>query len=326
MRIGLIVPQGYFNEFDGWHPQKAWERIVHVAQKAEQLGFDSLWCGEHVLSKWESAPAFDGLTMMTALAARVPRVQLGFVVLNSMFRNPAMTAKAAATLDAISGSRLILGLGAGFKENEAVAFGFPYPPMQERLAMLAEHFEIISRMTRAAEPPFTFEGQYARVVDVAHAPRTGGGDHIPLLIAGHGKNVTFRLAARYCDQLDLDAAAGDWVEYRDVVYERCSEIGRDPATLPLSTGTNASWPYRELKVIGSQRMMKPEDLPGVMSHFDLSKLGTRAEELATFRELGVARMECGVPGLVDTDEGLYELMEDCRTAGITMGQPSEVLT
>ena len=150
MKIGLLLPQGYFDEFAGWQPVAAWERILAIAQLGERLGFDALWAGEHTLSKWDpEGMVFDGLTLHTAVAAAVPRVDIGFGVINSTFRNPAMTAKMASTLDTISGGRLILGLGCGFKPSEASAFGAPFPDMKERLAMLGEHFEIISRMTRA---------------------------------------------------------------------------------------------------------------------------------------------------------------------------------
>ena len=137
MKVGLLLPQGYFNEFEGWRPADAWARILEIARLGERLGFDSLWTGEHVLAKWDpEGPAFDCVTIQTAVAAVVPRVDIGFCVINSTFRNPAMTAKMAATLDTISGGRLVLGLGAGFKDNEARAFGQPYPELKERLAIL----------------------------------------------------------------------------------------------------------------------------------------------------------------------------------------------
>src|SRR4029079_14869995 len=120
MKVGLLLPQGYFNEFEGWRPADAWARILEIARLGERLGFDSLWTGEHVLAKWDpEGPAFDCVTIQTAVAAHIPRVDIGFCVINSTFRNPAMTAKMAATLDTISGGRLVLGLGAGFKDNEA---------------------------------------------------------------------------------------------------------------------------------------------------------------------------------------------------------------
>ena len=208
MKIGLLLPQGYFNEFEGWQPVAAWERILEIARLGERLGFDALWTGEHTLAKWDpEGIIFDCVTLHTAVAAAVPRVDIGFGVINSTFRNPAMTAKMASTLDTISGGRLILGLGCGFKPSEASAFGAPFPDMKERLAILGEHFEIISRMTRRDEPPFTFEGQHARVENVVNSPRTGGGDHVRLAIGGHGRNVTMRLAARYCDEINIDLPA-----------------------------------------------------------------------------------------------------------------------
>ena len=239
MRIGLLLPQGYFNEFEGWTPTAAWERILEVARLGELLGFDSLWTGEHVLAKWDPEGfAFDCVTLHTAVAAAVPRVDIGFGVINSTFRNPAMTAKMAATLDTISGGRVILGLGAGFKESEASAFGQPYPPLRERMAILSEQFEVISRMTRRDEPPFSYVGDHVRVHDVDNAPRTGGGDHVRLAIGGHGRNVTFRLAARYCDEVNIDASPNEMADAIAAVRERCEEIDRDPASLMIVGETN----------------------------------------------------------------------------------------
>jgi alkanesulfonate monooxygenase SsuD/methylene tetrahydromethanopterin reductase-like flavin-dependent oxidoreductase (luciferase family) len=95
MRIGLLIPQGYFGEFDGWEPSRAWERVLAIALEAERRGFDSVWLGEHVLSKWnDRAPVFDCVTLAASIAAAVPRVEIGFTVVNSPFRNPAMTAVA----------------------------------------------------------------------------------------------------------------------------------------------------------------------------------------------------------------------------------------
>jgi hypothetical protein len=169
-------------------------------------------------------------------------------------------------------------------------------------------------MTRRGEAPFTFEGAHARVQDVVNAPRTGGGDHVRLLIGGHGRNVTFRLAARYCDEINIDAGVDEMAEAIEAVHGRCDEIGRDPATLTLATGTNPAWPYPGLKTTGKQRMMKQEDLPAIMD-YDFSTILPRPAELGRWVELGLDRVICGVPGLVDTDDGLYELIDDCRAAG-----------
>ena len=319
MKAGVILPQGYFDEFDGWDAGRAWDRILHVAELSEKLGFDSLWFGEHVLAKWDRhALIFDFFTVATGLAAAIPRVAIGFTVVNSTFRNPFLTAKAGATLDAISGGRLILGLGAGFKPTEAEALGAPFPDIKERLGVLAEHFEIVRRLTRANEPPFSYEGQSAQVHDVTGAPYGVQKGEIPLLIGGHGKNVTFRLAAKYCAEINIDVSLDDMPEYLGVLKERCEELGRDPRTLAIGSGTNPAFPYRGLKVTGSQRMMTQADMPTVMDSFDISKLTSRAEEIQASREMGIDRMCCGAPGLAETDESLYELVDDLKKAGVVL--------
>ena len=316
MQIGLVLPQGYFNEFEGWEPGRAWARIVELAQTAEKLGFESIWTGEHVLSKWPGESiAFDCWALSSGLAPLVPRVGIGMIVLNSTFHNPAMTAKSASTLDAISGGRLTLGLGAGFKENEALAFCHPYPGLKDRMEWLSEHFEIIWRATRQDEPGFSFEGTYARVENLTNSPRAARAPGIKLLIGGHGKNYTMRLAARYCDELNLNVFPDQVPELLEVFGERCAEIGRDPTTVELNWGTNQIMRYKDLKVTGGQRFAEPHEL-AYQDPERVANVGTRAEELAAWNELGFDRCTAGIPGLHNTDEGLYEFIDDCRTAGI----------
>lgn len=316
MQVGLVLPQGYFNEFEGWPPTKAWDRILELAVTAERLGFESIWTGEHVLSKWPGESiAFDCWTLSTALAALVPRVGIGLIVVNSTFHNPAMQAKRASTLDTIAGGRLTLGLGAGFKENEARAFGYPYPALRQRMEQLTEHFEIIWRATRVGEPPLSFQGQYARVENLTNSPRAVRVPGIKLLIGGHGKEFTFRIAARYCDELNINTFPDDVPPLLDVFRERCAEIGRDPSTVELNCGTNQIMRYKGLRVTGGQRFAEPHEL-AYQDPAKVAAVGTRAEELAAWRELGFDRLTAGIPGLHNTDEGLYEFIDDCRTAGI----------
>ena len=275
MKVGLIPPQGYFDEFDGWPADKAFARVVEISKLAERLGFDSLWFGEHNLAKWNRhEPIFDCFTMATAIAAVVPNVTIGFCVINSTFRNPGLTAKMAATLDAASGGRLILGLGAGFKEVEAEAWGVPYPEMKERLAMLREHFEIISRLTTAGEEPFSFEGRFAKVHMIAHrgavrrpAAAHPAADRRPRR-AGHVPHRRRSTATRSTST----SAVADWNDGIAALHERCEEIGRDPNPLAVASGTHPAFPYKGLRVTGNQRMMTSEDLPSIIA-FDLDSTG-----------------------------------------------------
>lgn len=316
MRLGLLLPQGYFGEFDAWDPARAWERILAIAALGEELGFDSVWTGEHVLPKWDPAgPVLDCVTLSTAVAARVSRVEIGFVVLNATFRNAAMTAKMAGTLDAVSGGRLVLGLGAGFKASEAVAFGFDYPELPERLRILGEHFEIISQLARDDADPVSFAGAHARVEALSARPATAGRDHIPLLIGGHGRNVTFRLAARYCDEININVQPPEFAEGRAVLFDRLGEVDRDPATLVVSASINPIWPYADVTTSGRQRLMTTEDVPPALG-WDLSEVGNRVDELVAWRELGIDRLVCGVPGIADSDDPIHELIDHLGQAGL----------
>jgi len=319
MELGLLIPQGYFGEFLGWSPRTAWERMVEIAHLAEQSGFGSIWFGEHVVAKWDpESIAFDGVTMMTALAALVPRVEIGFCVVNSTLRHPSMTAKMASSLDTISDGRLLLGLGAGFKQNEADWAGVEFPAVGQRLRVLAEHLEVISRMTRQGEPGVTFSGDFVTVTNAVNSPRTGGRDHIPIHMGGHGKEVTFRLAARYADEINVDVMPDALEEHRDVLHERCPEIGRDPSTIRIAAGLNPCWPYRDLTVTGSQRMMEQQDVPSVMN-MRVDTAESRVAEIAAWNELGLDRLVCAAPGIVDSDEPLDELITHIRDAGLVIG-------
>lgn len=321
--IGLLIPQGYFGEFDGWTPTAAWGRMLALAERGRARGFGSLWTGEHVLAKWDpTGLMFDGWTVATALAARVPDVELGFCVLNSTFRLPALTAKMAGTLDAISDGRVILGLGAGFKVSEADAMGVPFSETKERLAVLTEHLELISRLTRPGHAPFSWEGAHGWVRGAANGPASSGRDHVPLLIGGHGPNVTFRLAARYCDEINIDLMPPEMPAALEVLRDRCGEIGRDPSTLRVAVGINPAWPYTGLRVTGKQRLMEQVDVPSIMP-MQTALSGSRAEELAAWREIGVDRIVIGGPGMADTDEALDEIVEDLAAAGLTLRPPTD---
>ena len=238
MRLGAIVPQGWTGEYDGWDPLDAWRRSVAVAQQAERLGFESVWVFDH----FQTVPipkdeiTFESFTMLSALAALTERVRLGHIVICTAFRNPALTAKMASTMDSISGGRMELGIGAGWKRDEWHAYGYGFPPTNERLARLAEDLEVISAMFAGDKHErATFEGRYSRVKGARNVPKPIQQPRIPIMVGGNGPNVTWRLAAKYADELNVDGLSPD--EVRDalpIIRARCEEIGRDPATLPVS--------------------------------------------------------------------------------------------
>jgi alkanesulfonate monooxygenase SsuD/methylene tetrahydromethanopterin reductase-like flavin-dependent oxidoreductase (luciferase family) len=210
------------------------------------------------------APIFEPIAELAAIAAVTSRARLGHLVLSAAYRNAGLTAKSITTLDVISGGRAELGIGAGWKQDEWLAYGYGFPDPPERLAILADHLEIISRMLQPGLA--TYRGDHASVVDAYHEPIGLQTPRIPILIGGNGPKVTWRLAARFADELNLDALPPAAVKAAlPVIAERCEEIGRDPATLRVSVhvwgeadaapGTARQDRLREYAELGLSRAM-----------------------------------------------------------------------
>jgi F420-dependent oxidoreductase-like protein len=296
MEIGIIVPQGWTGEYDGWETRRAWRRTVAVAQQAEALGFGSIWLFDHLhtVPKPTDEITFESFTALSALAAQTSRVRLGHIVVCTGFRHPSLVAKMICTLDAISDGRMELGLGAGWKRDEWLAYGYGFPSTRERLAALADHLEIVTRMlTPERTDHATFEGRLASVNDAINVPKPVQA-HLPVMVGGNGPEVTWRLAARFADELNLDGLSpAEVTAALPVIHARCEEIGRDPASLRVSV--HLWW--------GRPAASRQE----------------RVDLLAAYRELGVARtMELLRASAID-DEALAAYAEDCRSAGCSLG-------
>jgi len=260
MQVGLMAPQGWKREYDGWRPQDAWARTLELAAQAETLGFESLWVFDHFHTVPEPADemTLESFAVLAALAVSTERVRLGHMVVCTGFRNPALTAKMSSTIDVISGGRFELGIGAGWKEDEWLAYGYGFPSAGERLAILADHLEIISRMLGPGRA--TWNGVHAQVHDAIHEPKGLQQPRIPILVGGNGPNVTWRLAARFADELNLDAMTPSQVEAAlPVIASRCTEIGRDPASLAVSVHI---WGEADARP-GAERRQRLRDYAGL---------------------------------------------------------------
>ena len=265
MQIGLMIPQGWKGEYDGWDPRAAWARSVELAIDAERLGFESLWVFDHFTTVPEPTDeiTFESFTMLAALAQATRRVRIGHMVICTGFRNPALTAKMASTLDVISGGRFELGIGAGWKEDEWLAFGYGFPDTPERLATFGDHLEVITRMLAPGRA--TFHGRYASVTGAINVPKGIQQPRIPIIVGGNGKNVTCRYAARFADELNLVFLDPDGVAAMlPIVRQRCEEAGRDPATLRVSLYA----PDRLFRTAGEERV----DMVGRYADLGLSRL------------------------------------------------------
>ena len=296
MKIGTIVPQGWVGEYDGWDPLDAWQRTASVAQQAERLGFESIWLFDHfhTIPRPTDEITFESFTSLSALAALTSRVRLGHVVICTGFRNPALTAKMISTMDSISGGRMDLGIGAGWKRDEWVAYGYGFPETKERLARLSDDLEVITRMLDGDRHQHaTFEGRHSKVHDARNVPKPIQRPRVPIMVGGNGPNVTWRLAARHADELNVDGfTPAEVADALPVIRARCEEIDRDPATLAVSVHL---W-GEHLTATGAPRV-------------DL---------LAGYRELGVSRVMGLDRAIAKSDEALESLAEDARAAGVDM--------
>ena len=298
MRLGIIVPQGWTGEYDGWEPERAWARTVQVAQQAERVGAESIWLFDHfhTVPKPTDEITFESFTSLSALAALTERVRLGQIVICNGFRNPALTAKMAATLDTISAGRFELGIGAGWKRDEWQAYGYGFPQTSERLAMLHDALEVIGRMLEPGKHIHaTHEGRYASVREARNVPKPVQPSGMPIMVGGNGPNVTWRLAARYADELNLDGFSPEEVrEALPTIRSRCEEIGRDPASLAVSV--HAWWGMPDWREAGAARQ----------------------QFLADYATLGVSRVIGLLQSSAEADDALESLAADAREAGVEL--------
>ena len=240
MRVGLVLPIADEDGADGAAPSYAEIRALALA--AEAGGLDSLWVFDHLLFRSDGATTgiHECWTILSALAEATTRVQLGSVVMCTSFRNPALLAKMAATLDHISAGRLILGVGCGWHEPEYEAFGFPF---DHRVGRFEEALSIITGLIR--EGRADLDGRWVQARDAVLLPPAR--PDIPILIAAKRPRM-LELTARHADAWNL-AWFGEPSERFDTVRsalgDACVTVGRDPATLDITAGLTVRFPDRQ---------------------------------------------------------------------------------
>ncbi|MBP1705711.1 MAG: family F420-dependent class oxidoreductase, partial [Chloroflexi bacterium] len=195
-----------------------------------------------------------------------------------------------STMDVISGGRMELGIGAGWKRDEWLAYGYGFPPIGERLAALRDHLAVISAMLGPGRA--SAGGEHASVLGAINQPKGLQQPRVPIMVGGNGPNVTWRLAARFADELNLDGLGPTEVAAAlPVIRSRCEEIGRDPASLSVS---------------------------GHLWWEDMQDRPARVERLAALRELGLGRVMVLVRDSAASDEALEAFAEDARAAGCAL--------
>jgi len=289
MRAGVLIPQGWLGEYSGWATPRAFRRAVEVAIRAEELGFESVWVNDHLTPEEpiRRAPLLESFVLLAGVASATRTIRMGHLVLCAGYRNPGMMLKMITTLDAASGGRVDLGLGAGWKRDDWVDYGYGYPGVRSRLRTLKDHLE----MAMALRGPPPGEKPVRSPGRANPAPTQ---EAMPIIVGGNGTEVTWKLAARYADELNVDGLLPHELEpLLPVLRSRCEEVGRDPDTLRVS----AHYWY------GNAAPPGPE----------------RVEHLAAYRAMGVHRVMTLPLGATVGDEALEAYADDALSAGVELG-------
>ncbi|MCY4421989.1 MAG: TIGR03560 family F420-dependent LLM class oxidoreductase [Acidimicrobiaceae bacterium] len=224
-----------------------WDHILAVSRAAEASGWDGLWLPDHFMPPVEGygdeppgsvppelLPNHECWTLMAALAMAVPRVRIGAMVTGNTYRHPAVLAKQAASLDHVSGGRLVLGLGAGWQENEHRRYGIAFGTVRERADMLEEACEVITGLF--ANERTDFDGAHYRLQGAPLVPKPLQ-DPLPIMIGGRGERRTVPTMVRWAHEWNGWCNPRDMGRYNALIDRLCEDAGRDPGTIARSAAT-----------------------------------------------------------------------------------------
>ena len=236
--FGVFVPQGWRMDLvEIPDPVEKYETMTRVACAADQAGYDSIWVFDHfhTVPTPELETTFECWTITAGLARDTQRVKVGQMVTCNGYRNPALLAKMASTVDVMSHGRLLFGFGAGWYEHEWRAYGYGFPDIPTRMGMFREACEIVHRMWTEEKP--VFHGKYYTIDGPINEPKGVRKPHPAFWIGGGGEKVTLKLVAKYADACNLGSADLDQFRHKlDVLKRHCEEVGRDYNDIVRSTG------------------------------------------------------------------------------------------
>lgn len=214
-------------------PSLPYEETLALAHHAEQSGWDGLWYADHFMPNAEdtSAPWPEAWTTLAAIGANVPRLRIGTLVSGNTYRHPAVLAKVAATLDHITGGRVVLGLGSGWQENEHKQYGIEFFTVNERLDRLAEACQVIKALFSETQANFT--GKHYQLNNASLEPKPVQ-NPLPLLIGGGGEKVTLKITAQYADEWNVWGDPEILIHKMAILDKHCRDLGRDPNAIQRS--------------------------------------------------------------------------------------------
>src|ERR687898_2806797 len=234
MKFGLQHPNFSF-DYDGKSSNNAntsqiADSLKNLITKAENSGFDSFWVMDHFhqiqfVGRPEE-PMLEGWTVISMLAGITTKIKLGMLVTGVIYRYPSVLAKVAATLDVLSKGRLFMGIGAGWNEQESLAYGISFPSTQERMLRLEEAIQVIRKMW-TEEPYASFNGKYYQIRNAYCNPKPIQKPSPPILVGGSGERKTLKIVAKYADACNLFGSIETIKRKLDVLKEHCKSVGRD---------------------------------------------------------------------------------------------------
>jgi F420-dependent oxidoreductase-like protein len=213
--------------------RQPWDDLFDLARHVGATGWDGIWVADHFMPAVPplEVPVQECWTTLGGLATAVPRVRLGSLVVGNTYRHPAVVANMAATVDHMSGGRMVLGLGAGWQVNEHDVYGIPLPSTGERLARLEEACAVIKGLL--GQTRTSVAGRYYTITDAPLEPKPVQAT-LPLLIGGAGEQKTLRIAARWADEWNTWGDPDFLARKAAVLDQRCEEVGRDPKSIQRS--------------------------------------------------------------------------------------------
>jgi alkanesulfonate monooxygenase SsuD/methylene tetrahydromethanopterin reductase-like flavin-dependent oxidoreductase (luciferase family) len=296
-----------------WNQYTDWPSLLEAGVRADRLGYDTLWTWDHLypIVGSDDGPILEGWLTLAAWAQATQQVRIGLMVGANTFREPALTAKMATTLDHVSGGRAILGIGGAWFETEHEAYGLPFGDgFPERLRWLGEALPIMRGMLHGERPTASGPRYAAKAVRNDPPPIQ---ERLPILIGGGGEQVTLKLVAKYGDANNVGGGLENVKRKDAILVQHCETVGRDPAEIERTTGlgsviirdsrAEAERVQREMfarngraRLWTDQPVGTPEDVAAI---------------IAPFLEIGYRHLIAGFPSPYD-EESMTRLATDVR--------------
>lgn len=261
-----------------------WERMLEVWKAADEIDlYESAWNFDHFypIRGDTDGPCLEAWVTLTALAQATNRIRVGTMVNGMHFRHPAVTASMASSLDIVSGGRLELGLGAGWNQVEADAYGMELGTVDERMTRFEEGTEVIHLLL--TEERTDFSGRFYTFSDARNEPKPLQSPRPPIVIGGRGEKRTLRLVARFAamwDALFTEDEAGEWRRLREVMWAHCQDVGRDPAEISCSSHLRIAPDPDPAEVAARAARMFEEGIDVVILGLGATHDGATVERLA----------------------------------------------